>query len=75
MKIEQKDLVVGDLVLLKVGWAIPADIILTKNSPDFKVNDTLTGETHVSLRAIENGSRIDNFFEAGNIAHAFSEII
>ena len=75
--IEQRNLVLGDLIKIntKYGKVIPADIYITWNSPDFKVNNTLLGKSGVALKAMKDGSKIDNFFEAGNIAFAGSEIM
>lgn len=46
IEILSKNIVVGDIVILKEGNKIPADIILTYNNKNFKVDESmLTGES------------------------------
>ncbi|GJQ68890.1 hypothetical protein Trydic_g6085 [Trypoxylus dichotomus] len=64
--IQAKELVIGDLVTLKFGDRIPADIRIIKNS-GFKVdNSALTGESEAIPRSTEFSSQ--NFHESRNVA-------
>ncbi|XP_018565491.1 sodium/potassium-transporting ATPase subunit alpha [Anoplophora glabripennis] len=64
MTIMSKDLVVGDLVEMKFGDRIPADIRIIQ-SQGFKVdNSALTGESEPQFRTIECSS--DNILETKN---------
>lgn len=66
VKIEAVNLVVGDIVELKAGDKIPADIILfTAN--EMKVNNaSLTGESEDLLRIADKQTK--NIFESPNVA-------
>merc|ERR1719424_1223004 len=65
-QVEAKDLVPGDIVIVKNGDKIPADIRVIDCS-NFKVdNSSLTGESEPQKRKIENKEEL--FTEATNIA-------
>lgn len=67
--IPAEEVVVGDLIHLKAGIQIPADVVLL-NATEMKVNNaSLTGESDDLLRVVDgNGSNNPNIFEANNVA-------
>jgi len=65
-KIDAVGLVVGDIIKLKGGDAVPADVILLETN-EMKVNNaSLTGESEDLLRVV--GKREKNIFESPNVA-------
>ena len=65
-KTEAVQLVVGDIIKLKGGDAIPADVILLETN-EMKVNNaSLTGESEDLLR--KEGKKEKNIFESPNVA-------
>ena len=65
-RIEALNLVVGDIIQLKAGDKIPADVILFKTN-EMKVNNaSLTGESEDLLRV--SGKKEKNIFESPNVA-------
>ncbi|KAK9720409.1 hypothetical protein K7432_004160 [Basidiobolus ranarum] len=66
-KIPASDLVVGDIVLLKLGNKVPADIRLLKVSNDMKFDrSVLTGEREAIDGYVDNTD--ENFLESKNMA-------
>ncbi|KAL4489840.1 hypothetical protein ABPG72_022480 [Tetrahymena utriculariae] len=68
--IKQRDslkLVVGDIVLIKAGEKIPADIRILESSEMKVDNSPLTGESEPQLRTVEC-SHPENYLETTNIA-------
>lgn len=65
-RIEAVNLVVGDVIMVKAGDKIPADIILFKTN-EMKVNNaSLTGESEDLLR--QSDKKVTNIFESPNVA-------
>ncbi len=60
-------LVVGDVILIKAGEKIPADIRILESSEMKVDNSALTGESEPLLRTIEC-SHSENYLETSNIA-------
>lgn len=67
--IPAENIVCGDLIHLKAGIKIPADVVLL-NATEMKVNNaSLTGESDDLLRVVNGkGCDTDNIFEASNVA-------
>jgi sodium/potassium-transporting ATPase subunit alpha len=65
-KIDAVNLVVGDVIDLIAGDAVPADVILLKTN-EMKVNNaSLTGESEDLLR--NENAKVKNIFESPNVA-------
>jgi len=67
--VPSEGIAVGDLIHLKAGIQIPADVVLL-NASEMKVNNaSLTGESDDLLRVVDGqGSPSPNIFEANNVA-------
>ena len=66
VRIEAKKLVPGDIVHVKGGDNIPADLVLFEVS-EMKINNaSLTGESEDLLRKLDN--KTNNILESGNVA-------
>ncbi|ORX97818.1 cation-transporting ATPase pma1 [Basidiobolus meristosporus CBS 931.73] len=66
-KLAATELVIGDIVLLKLGNKVPADIRLLKISNDMKFDrSVLTGESEAIEGSVENTD--ENFLESRNMA-------
>ncbi|KAL4470819.1 hypothetical protein ABPG73_000079 [Tetrahymena malaccensis] len=65
--IESIRLVVGDIVLIKAGEKIPADIRILESSEMKVDNSALTGESEPQLRTVDC-SHPENYLETSNIA-------
>ena len=66
IELPAKDLVPGDVVEVRLGDNIPADMVIIKSN-DMKVNNaSLTGESEELLRVPEEKAR--NIFESPNVA-------
>ncbi|EAR94958.2 Na,H/K antiporter P-type ATPase alpha subunit family protein (macronuclear) [Tetrahymena thermophila SB210] len=65
--IESIKLVVGDIVLIKAGEKIPADIRILESSEMKVDNSALTGESEPQLRTVDC-SHPENYLETSNIA-------
>ncbi|KAF0989681.1 hypothetical protein HZS_7469 [Henneguya salminicola] len=71
--IKSDEIVVGDIIFLRGGDMVPADIRIL-SSKKFKIdNSSLTGETEPQKRIASQSSK--NFLEAENIAFAYTYAI
>ncbi|KAI4457776.1 sodium/potassium-transporting atpase subunit alpha [Holotrichia oblita] len=66
LTVQARELVIGDLVTLKFGDRIPADVRVIKNSGLKVDNSALTGESEPVVRSTEFTS--ENFHESRNVA-------
>jgi sodium/potassium-transporting ATPase subunit alpha len=61
------NLVVGDIIIIKAGEKIPADIRIIESSEMKVDNSPLTGESEPLLRTVEC-THPDNYLETSNIS-------